>query len=180
MRMAVVVFALFITAGACSKQKPIVKTLPDAQPFLAPNKVDKTDAELAAEMEFVLLRLKRVHFAMDSTVLTVEARLALRDARARLDEYPGIHLYVEGHADAYGSAEYNIGLAEKRATAVCDYMARLGMTPERLHVVSWGEEQPLAASGTPNEHARNRRVEFRLKQGELELHLEDGDLVASR
>ena len=180
MRNAIVVVALVTLASACAKQqKPVVAPTPTGgHPFLLPTKsLSEKDIE---DMQFALLELRRVHFALDSTHLTKASRSALQEAKIRLEEFPEVHLYVEGHADSYGSTEYNISLAEDRATVVCDYLSRLGMDPQNLHVVSWGEEKPLAEGTTPQVMAMNRRVEFVLKHGDLELHLEEGTIVAER
>lgn len=143
--------------------------------------VDSPSAELLyADLKAALVKLQRVHFALDSVELTPASRDALQDAKTGLADYPDIHIYVEGHADSRGASEYNISLAEKRATVVCDYLADLGMAAERLHIVSWGEEKPLVPGESETAHAQNRRVDFKLMRGRIELILQDGVTVASR
>ena len=47
---------------------------------------------------------------------------------------------VEGHADSRGTAEYNLALGERRATAVRDYLVNLGIGADRITIVSKGKE----------------------------------------
>ena len=43
-----------------------------------------------------------------------------------LGEYPSTVVVVEGHADERGSAEYNLGLADRRATAAKEFLVAAG------------------------------------------------------
>lgn len=132
------------------------------------------DGEEVAEGDVrdAILALQRVHFALDSSDLNEPSQQALTEAAAKLKNQQEVHLYVEGHADAQGETEYNLQLGEKRAKVVQEYLSRLGVAPERLHVVSYGEEKPLAAADTSAAYARNRRVDFRLMKGDVEMVLE--------
>ena len=69
-------------------------------------------------------------------------------------------LVVEGHADERGSDEYNLALGEKRANAVRDYLMDLGVAPERLSVISYGEEKATRGATTNAAWAKDRRAEF--------------------
>jgi peptidoglycan-associated lipoprotein len=67
---------------------------------------------------------------------------------------------VEGHADARGTAEYNLALGERRAQAVKDYLVGLGVAADRLQQVSKGKESPVCSEDSEECHARNRRGVF--------------------
>ena len=55
---------------------------------------------------------------------------------------------------------YNIALGEKRALSVKDYLTMMGVEPDRLEVVSYGEERPAFEGSDEKSRALNRRVEF--------------------
>jgi len=60
---------------------------------------------------------------------------------------------------------------------VVNYLTRYGVPPANLKVTSFGEEAPRAAGGSELAHAKNRRVEFRLMRGEVQLVLGEGTPV---
>lgn len=129
------------------------------------------------DMQAILLELQRVHFAFDSSTLLPESRAALQRAGELLVQHPEVALYIDGHADLRGTTEYNLALGDRRARAVIDYLTRLGVEPGRLTAVTFGSERPLRDASDDTAHAENRRVEFRLMRGNVQLVLRDGVLV---
>lgn len=173
-----VVFAA-LTFAACGSPDKKAKT--PAKPAITatttPNDgAAATEKVVKAEgdMKDILLALERVHFALDSDTLTEPSREALAEAGAKLVKHPDVELHVEGHSDPRGTSEYNIALAERRARAVTEYLTRLGVTENRLHPVSYGEERPLAEGSDQRSYALNRRVDFRLMKGNVRFVLEAG------
>ncbi|MES2768563.1 MAG: OmpA family protein [Bdellovibrionota bacterium] len=67
---------------------------------------------------------------------------------------------IEGHCDSRGSVEYNLALGERRAKAVKSYLVSLGVSGDKLRVVSYGEEKPLAQGETEEAYGQNRRANF--------------------
>ncbi len=67
---------------------------------------------------------------------------------------------LEGHTDERGSREYNIALGERRANAVRQVMIAMGVSPQQIRVVSYGEERPAASGQDEQSYALNRRVEI--------------------
>jgi outer membrane protein OmpA-like peptidoglycan-associated protein len=101
-------------------------------------------------------------FAFDSADLTDEGKTAIEEYRKELrpeiaEAYAGI---IIGHTDSTGSAEYNLGLSERRAQAVSDYLVSTGVAEEKLREVGRGEEDPIASNDTAEGRAQNRRVEI--------------------
>lgn len=96
------------------------------------------------------------------------------DSFAVKDEYKGIvdrhskylvanrtrKVFIEGHADARGSREYNLSLGQKRAEAVKSSLKLLGVPEERLEAVSFGKEKPQDPANTEAAFAKNRRAEL--------------------
>ncbi len=68
---------------------------------------------------------------------------------------------IAGHTDAVGDEAYNLRLSEQRAQTVKDYLARLGVAPERISVVGYGESRPRDTNDTVEGRRLNRRVEIR-------------------
>lgn len=67
---------------------------------------------------------------------------------------------VNGHTDDVGSVAYNVGLSERRATAVRDYLVEAGIDPGILTVEGFGKSQPLVEGTSDAARAKNRRVEL--------------------
>jgi peptidoglycan-associated lipoprotein len=125
----------------------------------------------------LLLALKRVHFAFDSSILESNSKRALDDAAEKLRSMTEVDLYVDGHTDERGTTEYNMSLGERRARTVVDYLKSSGVETNRLSIVSFGEEKPMANGAGEREYALNRRVEYRLMRGKVQFVLEEGDLI---
>jgi len=67
---------------------------------------------------------------------------------------------VEGHCDDRGTNEYNLGLGERRAAAVVEYLTSLGVSGSRITMVSKGEEEPVCTDSVESCWSRNRRGNF--------------------
>jgi OmpA-OmpF porin, OOP family len=85
--------------------------------------------------------------------MTVVSRLAASMNRA---DKAGERFRIEGHTDAVGSRATNLELSTRRAQAVADQLIALGIDADRLEVVGYGFDQPLADIA-PTASA-NRRV----------------------
>jgi outer membrane protein OmpA-like peptidoglycan-associated protein len=99
-----------------------------------------------------------VHFDFDRYSLRPEATRALDEAIRALQENPGLRLEIEGHTCNIGTAEYNLALGERRATAVRSYLASRGIGADRLRTVSYGEERPKFENAREETRRLNRRA----------------------
>jgi len=70
---------------------------------------------------------------------------------------PG-QLAVEGHTDNRGSAQMNKVLSQARADSVLAALASLGVEPDRLVSIGYGEQRPIADNETAAGRAANRRI----------------------
>ena len=173
-----------LSVVGCKKDQTPVVTADDAI-TITPEPEPVKEPEVAApqvkpaegEMKELLLVLYRVHFPFDSSTLTESARNALVDASEKLKAMPDVILAVEGNTDLRGTNEYNMSLGERRAQTVFNYLVNLGVDQSRMEIMSYGEENPIAAGAGERVHAQNRRVDFRLKQGNIEFVLEDSPLL---
>lgn len=65
---------------------------------------------------------------------------------------------IEGHCDERGSAEYNLGLGDRRATAAKEYLVSLGVPADRMTTISYGKDRPVCTEATEECYQRNRRA----------------------
>jgi peptidoglycan-associated lipoprotein len=103
-------------------------------------------------------------FDYDKSDIRADARETLtRDANAIksiLNDFPNASIVVEGHCDERGSAEYNLGLGDRRATAAKDFLTQLGVPGDRLKTISYGKERPQCTESNESCWQRNRRAHF--------------------
>ncbi len=101
--------------------------------------------------------LQDVFFATDRYELTPEARETLAGNASWLQNYSSVTILVEGHCDDRNTREYNLALGERRANAVRDYLVFLGIGPDRVQTISYGEERPFAPGNNEAAWQLNRR-----------------------
>ncbi len=106
----------------------------------------------------------RIHFAFDKHNLRPDARATLERIGEQMKKFPDLRLVIEGHTDERGTAEYNLGLGERRARSAYEYLVLLGVEAERMQIVSYGEERPLVDESNEEAWAQNRRAEFKVLQ----------------
>ena len=99
-----------------------------------------------------------VHFDFDRYSLRPEATRALDEAIATMQANPDLNIEIEGHTCNIGTAEYNLALGERRATAVREYLASRGIGANRLRTVSYGEERPKHDNSREETRRLNRRA----------------------
>ena len=99
-----------------------------------------------------------VHFDFDRNTLRPDALAVLDEAIAALKATPTLKLNIEGHTCNIGTAEYNMALGNRRATAVRDYLVSRGITADRLSTVSYGEEKPKHDNDREETRRLNRRA----------------------
>lgn len=101
-----------------------------------------------------------VYFNFDSSEILPQSQAIIEaNARALASNRRAV-TQLEGHTDERGSREYNIALGERRANAVRQVMIALGVSPQQIRLVSYGEERPAAAGQDEQSYALNRRVEI--------------------
>lgn len=109
--------------------------------------------------------LRDVFFAYDSFVISEEGRQALSRDAEWIKANSGASLKIEGHCDERGTSDYNLVLGEKRAKAVRNYLVELGVSANRLGVVSYGKERPFCKEHAESCYAQNRRGHVVVKTG---------------
>ena len=100
------------------------------------------------------------YFEFNDDSLTSGGREKLEFTAECLKRLDNVSLVLEGHADDRGAPEYNLGLGDKRARNVLQYLTNLGVSASRLDWRSKGENEPLCMNPTEDCWAQNRRVEL--------------------
>ena len=108
--------------------------------------------------DFIVNVGDRVFFALDKSSLSSGSRSMLEKQIAWLKKYGGVKVVVEGHCDERGTREYNLALGERRANAVKDFLVAMGISPNRVKVISYGKERPAALGHNEASWKQNRRA----------------------
>lgn len=105
--------------------------------------------------------LKGVNFESGSAVLTPDSYRVLDEVVRSLMAKPDVKVEILGYTDNVGKASFNLGLSERRAEAVKQYLVNAGVDAARVTTKGYGEENPVAGNTTPEGRAQNRRIEFK-------------------
>jgi peptidoglycan-associated lipoprotein len=100
------------------------------------------------------------YFDYDKADIRADARQALAQTADYLKANPQFKVTIEGHCDERGSTEYNLGLGDRRANAVRQYLTSLGVPADRLATVSFGKEKPFCMESKEACWQQNRRGHF--------------------
>ena len=178
--------AVTLLTAACAKKKVAVATPPPPVPIAAPAATPKSaspppartamtqppadntpaprypNATTRARIDQLLAKIDDAYFDYDKYSLRPDALKALQvdstELRDILRGYPDYKLTVEGHADERGSAEYNVALGDRRASAAKDYLVGIGIPSAQLDVISYGKERPICQEHDEACWQRNRRI----------------------
>jgi peptidoglycan-associated lipoprotein len=107
--------------------------------------------------------LEDILFDFDQWSIRPEAVRTLENNVFWLHENPTTKIQLEGYCDEKGTSEYNLVLGEQRAKAVMAFVTDLGVSPDRIAVISYGEEQKVCSEDSEACHQKNRRVHFSAK-----------------
>lgn len=103
-------------------------------------------------------------FDYNKSDIRADARDALQKDAEFLRSYPQVNVTVEGHCDERGSEEYNLGLGQRRADAVKQYLVSLGISGDRIKTMSWGKEHAFCTEHNESCWQQNRRGHFVMNQ----------------
>lgn len=104
--------------------------------------------------------LKDVFFDFDKSAIRDDVKSSLTEDLQWLNANPTAQIVIEGHCDERGTAEYNLGLGERRATAIRGYLAAAGIDATRIRTVSFGKERPFVMGHDESAWKWNRRGHF--------------------
>jgi peptidoglycan-associated lipoprotein len=111
-----------------------------------------------------LAEVQDIYFDYDKSEVREDARATLQKnadvIKAILNDFPSAVLTLEGHCDERGSAEYNLGLGDRRATSAKEFLSQVGLPADRVKTISYGKERPGCTESNEACWAKNRRVHF--------------------
>ena len=139
-----------------------VKEAPPAPMAVAPA-MPPTAAPGVAVTEERVSQFDDVRFDFDKSEVKEDGRRTCGVVAGYLKSHPRAKMLIEGHCDERGTAEYNMALGERRATAVMNYLVSLGVPKAALSTISYGKEKPLDPGHNEEAWAKNRRAHFVLK-----------------
>ena len=160
------------------KEEPAVKEVKEAEEVkkaeeakleklkeLEMTKKREAEAKAAEEKAWQERRVAKVeaesiYFDFDKSFIKLEYRAVLQAKAEFLKDDPNIHIRIEGNCDERGTNEYNLALGERRANSAAKYLVSLGISPDRIETISYGEERPLASGHGGGAWAQNRRDDF--------------------
>lgn len=162
-RIMLLVMSALLFAGCAHKPAAPVEPAPQAVEPQSPAPAAEPAAAASTSVTVTTVdgsALETVFFAYDSAVLQPAAREVLQRNAAWLQANPQAAITIEGHCDERGTEEYNLALGERRARAAYEHLVILGVDPQRMSIVSFGEERPIDPAHNETAWAKNRRAEF--------------------
>jgi len=114
-------------------------------------------AQAARELE-----ASTIYFDFDKSELKPPARDKLNKVADIMKRYSNINVLIEGHCDERGTEEYNLALGERRARAAYNFLSNMGISSDRLKIISYGEEYPAVQGHNEEAWSKNRRDEFKV------------------
>lgn len=143
--------------GNATATATVTITSPPPPPPPAPRPANASTLESRVQSD-----LRDAFFDYDAVNIREDARAALTaDAEALkriFADFPGATINVEGHCDERGSAEYNLGLGDRRASSARDLLVQLGVPAAKLRTISYGKERPQCTEADETCYQKNRRA----------------------
>ena len=139
-------------------EKPVVEEKPMVEEKAEVAEFDEEAAwreRMAARVE-----AESIYFDFDRSFIKPEYRPILDTKAEFLNDNPEYSLRIEGNCDERGTNEYNLALGERRADSVKNYLISLGVSPDKIETISYGEERPLAVGHNEDSWSQNRRDDF--------------------
>ena len=145
------ILAALVLVAAC-------ETAPGSDASAAGSGSSSSSLQPGSQEDLVVNVGDRVFFGFDRFDLDQKSRAVLEKQAAWMKTYQAATVTIEGHADERGTREYNIGLGERRANSAKDYLIALGINPNRVRTISYGEERPVALGSNEDAWTQNRRA----------------------
>ena len=98
----------------------------------------------------------RIFFGYDESIITDQSADTLQQQYQFLIRNPDLSITITGHCDERGTREYNLALGERRASAAKNYLISLGISSNRISVISYGKEKPAVEGHDETAWTQNR------------------------
>ncbi len=161
MKKSLLVSFLFLCliVSACAKKQTVTpEDVNDSTATEETNSFAQEPSIRGVEVENNIA-LETVNFAFDSSAISDEVLVTLKNNVKYLKDNPKVNVVIEGHCDERGTTEYNLALGQKRAVKVKEIYVQLGIKAKRIVTMSYGKEMPIDKRHNEAAWAKNRRAE---------------------
>ena len=149
--------------GTATDTARITVNIPAAPPPAAAPRPPARPPDVSIS-ELFRRNVQDIFFDYDKADIRPDQVSKLQTAVAWLRDNGNVRFTVEGHCDERGSEEYNLGLGDRRANAVKEFLVSQGVVGGRVNTVSFGEERPQCREQTEECYQKNRRAAFAMNQ----------------
>jgi peptidoglycan-associated lipoprotein len=148
-------------AAPVAEEKVTAPESPSAveQPAIGESEVAARE-EMAERPMGMAAELSSIYFDFDKSMIREDMRASLEANGRWLLANPKAAVTIQGHADERGTNEYNLALGERRARAIKQFLAAMGVDSGRLSTISYGEERPVCTESQEDCWWKNRRGQF--------------------
>jgi peptidoglycan-associated lipoprotein len=145
--------------GTATDTARITVNIPPAPPPPPPAPPRPPDVSID---ELFRQNVRDIYFDFDKADIRSDQAPTLRSNATWLNENQGrnVRFTIEGHCDERGSAEYNLGLGDRRANATKEFLVSQGVSANRINTVSYGKERPVCRDPDESCYMKNRRAAF--------------------
>ncbi len=105
-------------------------------------------------------------FDFNKSNVSETAKAELKEFADKMADFEQTNITILGHTDNIGSESANLSVSKKRASSVANYLAQCGIAKERLTHDGMGYSMPVVDNDTPENRAKNRRVEVYVSANE--------------
>jgi peptidoglycan-associated lipoprotein len=159
--LGIVVASFFLFLGGCSGKKVSEQGGGIEQDPAAMGTTESLESQTTGIMEGRTSGpMLPVYFNFDDFSVRTDQQPRIQVNAEFLKQEEAVKIRVEGNCDPRGTKEYNLALGEKRALSAKKYLINLGVSPDRITTVSFGEEKILLHGQDEMAWAQNRRDDF--------------------
>jgi len=158
-----VLSAVFVGCHSGREVKPVqnVSILPSQTPI---NSTASREPSLRGKDYKEVAEVRMVHFDFAKSTLDAENRDILKNNYTVMARHADWEYLIEGRCDERGTEAYNLGLGQRRATAVRQYYIALGADGRRIATISYGKESPLCTEHNEACWSQNRSAASKVRE----------------
>ncbi len=130
---------------------------PEAEESISFSQVKRADLK-----EGTTIRIDKLFFEADKSVITPSSFEVLDEVYAFLEENDDVIVEIGGHTNGLPPDWYCDKLSTDRAKAVANYLSRKGIDRNRLQYKGYGKRKPVASDETEEGKRKNQRVEIKV------------------
>jgi NitT/TauT family transport system substrate-binding protein len=139
----------------------IVRRIWEAEGRPVAKRTDTYQAAVAATGQPLFTKPLTINFRSAKSELTNEAMSTLNQfVVPQVQMAAGMYIRVEGNTDNIGDEVWNLGLSERRAESIVEYLLSRGIDRRRIVARGNGSSKPVASNRYSEGRARNRRTDI--------------------